>query len=159
MERMTKDRPNRSGHPWPITLDQCAERLHIGRRTLQMLLKDHPFYRRAGRRILFTREDFKKLLDALPTGESEYRSVGWRQSARRYSNERRADPPGRPARTHHRARHRVVPASGVWERLGARRHPRAARPGLNLNARRALTGLQGVREAATIHPWQGEGAR
>ncbi len=88
MERMTKDRPNRSGYPWPITLDQCAERLHIGRRTLQMLLKDHPFYRRAGRRILFTREDFKKLLDALPTGESEYRSVGWRQSARRYSNAR-----------------------------------------------------------------------
>ncbi len=88
MERMTNDRPNRSGYPWPITLDQCAERLHIGRRTLQMLLKDHPFYRRAGRRILFTREDFKKLLDALPTGESEYRSVGWRQSARRYSDAR-----------------------------------------------------------------------
>ncbi len=88
MERMTNDRPNRSGYPWPITLDQCAERLHIGRRTLQMLLKDHPFYRRAGRRILFTREDFKKLLDALPTGESENRSVGWRQSARRYSNAR-----------------------------------------------------------------------
>ncbi len=88
MELMTKDRPNRSGYPWPITLDQCAERLHIGRRALQTLLKDHPFYRRAGRRILFTREDFKKLLDALPTGESEYRSVGWRQSARRYSNAR-----------------------------------------------------------------------
>ncbi len=88
MERMTKNRPNRSGYPWPITLDQCAERLHISRRTLQMLLKDHPFYRRAGRRILFTREDFKKLLDALPTGESEYLSAGWRQSARRYSNAR-----------------------------------------------------------------------
>ncbi len=85
---MTNDRPNRSGYLWPITLDQCAERLHIKRRTLQKLLKDHPFYRRAGRRILFTREDFKKLLDALPTGESEYRSVGWRQSARRYSNAR-----------------------------------------------------------------------
>jgi hypothetical protein len=26
MERMTNDRPNRSGYPWPITLDQCAER-------------------------------------------------------------------------------------------------------------------------------------
>ena len=88
MERMTKDRPNRSGYPWPITLDQCAERLHIGRRTLQVLLKDHPFYRRAGRRILFTREDFKRLLDALPTGGSEYRAMGWRQSARRYSNAR-----------------------------------------------------------------------
>ncbi len=88
MERMTKDRPNRSGYPWPITLDQCAERLHIKRGTLQKLLKDYPFYRRAGRRILFTREDFKKLLDALPTGESEYRAVGWRQSARRYSNAR-----------------------------------------------------------------------
>ena len=88
MERMTNDRPNRSGYPWPITLDQCAERLHISRRTLQNLLKEYPFYRRAGRRILFTREDFKKLLDALPTGESEYRSVGWRQMARRYSNAR-----------------------------------------------------------------------
>ena len=32
---MTNDRPNRSGYLWPITLDQCAERLHIGRRTLQ----------------------------------------------------------------------------------------------------------------------------
>ncbi len=88
MEHMTKDQPNRSGHPWPITLDQCAERLHIKRGTLQKLLKDHPFYRRAGRRILFTREDFKKLLDALPSGESEYRSVGWRQMGRRYSNAR-----------------------------------------------------------------------
>ncbi len=88
MEHMTKDQPNRSGHPWPITLDQCAERLHIKRGTLQKLLKEHPFYRRAGRRILFTREDFKKLLDALPSGESENRFVGWRQSARRYSNAR-----------------------------------------------------------------------
>ena len=88
MERMTNDRSNKIDYPWPITLDQCAERLHISRRTLQMLLKDYPFYRRARRRILFTREDFKKLLDALPTGESEYRSVGWRQSARRYSNAR-----------------------------------------------------------------------
>ncbi len=88
MEHMTKDQPNRSGHPWPITLDQCAERLHIKRGTLQKLLRDHPLYRRAGRRILFTREDFKKLLDALPSGESEYRSVGWRQMARRNSNAR-----------------------------------------------------------------------
>ena len=85
---MTKNQPNRSDYLWPITLDQCAERLHIKRRTLQKLLKDHPFYRQAGRRILFTREDFKKLLDALPTGESENRSVGWRQMARRYSNAR-----------------------------------------------------------------------
>ena len=85
---MTQDRPNRSDYPWPITLDQCAERLHVSRRTLQNLLKEFPFYRRAGRRILFTREDFKKLLDALPTGESEYRLTGWRQSARRYSNAR-----------------------------------------------------------------------
>ncbi len=85
---MAKDRPNRSGYLWPITLDQCAERLHIKRGTLQKLLKDHPFYRRAGRRILFTREDFKKLLDALPSGENENLSVGWRQMARRYSNAR-----------------------------------------------------------------------
>ena len=88
MERMTKDRPNRSGHPWPITVDQAAARLHVSPRKLRDLLKEYPFYRRAGRRILFTREDFKMLLDALPTGESEYRSVGWRQSARRYSNAR-----------------------------------------------------------------------
>ncbi len=85
---MTKNQPNRSDYPWPITLDQCAERLHIKRGTLQKLLKEYPFYRRAGRRILFTREDFKKLLDALPSGESEYRSAGWRQSARRYSDDR-----------------------------------------------------------------------
>ncbi len=88
MEPMANDRPNRSGYSWPITLDPCAERLHIKRGTLQKLLKDYPFYRKAGRRIWFTREDFKKLLDALPTGESEYRSVRWRQSARRYSNAR-----------------------------------------------------------------------
>ncbi len=85
MEHMTKDRPNRSGYPWPITVDQAAERLHVSPRKLRDLIQEYPFYRRAGRRILFTREDFKKLLDALPTGESEYRSVGWRQSARRYS--------------------------------------------------------------------------
>ena len=51
---------------WPIDLDQCAERLHIKRRTLQKLLKEFPFYRRAGRRILFTRGDFRKLVEALP---------------------------------------------------------------------------------------------
>ncbi len=70
------------------TVDQAAERLHVSPRKLRDLIQEYPFYRRAGRRILFTREDFKKLLDALPTGESEYRSVGWRQGARRYSNAR-----------------------------------------------------------------------
>ncbi len=88
MGRMTNDRPNRSGHPWPITVDQAAERLHVSPRKLRDLIQKYPFYRRAGRRILFTREDFKKLLDALPTGESEYRSAGWRQSARGYSKAR-----------------------------------------------------------------------
>ncbi len=88
MERMTKDRSNRSGHPWPITVDQAAERLHVSPHKLRDLIQEYPFYRRARRRILFTREDFTKLLDALPTGESEYRSAGWRQSARRYSNAR-----------------------------------------------------------------------
>ncbi len=88
MERMTKDRPNRGDYPWPITVDQAAKRLHVSPRKLRDLLKEYPYYRRAGRRILFTQEDFKKLLDALPTGEREYRSVRWRQSARRYSNAR-----------------------------------------------------------------------
>ena len=84
---MTNDRPNRSDYPWPITLDQCAERLHISRRTLQNLLKEYPFYRRAGRRILFTREDFKRLLDALPSGESVYRPVVRHHYGRGYDPE------------------------------------------------------------------------
>ena len=89
------------------------------------------------------------------------------------AHERRADPPGRPARTHRRARHRVVPASGVWEQLGpnnpveqapATRHRRAARrycPGWRASAERPsiLARAEGRNHvgAYIIHPWQGEG--
>lgn len=53
--------------PWPITMEQCAKRLHISRRTLQDLIRDYPFYRVAGRRKLFAEEDFKRLVNALPS--------------------------------------------------------------------------------------------
>ena len=52
--------------PWPITMVQCAERLHVSRRTLQDLIREYPFYRLAGRRKLFTEDDFHRLLEALP---------------------------------------------------------------------------------------------
>ena len=55
---------------WPITVIQAAERLHVSPRKLRDLLKEYPFYRRAGRRILFTRGDFTKLLEALPCPSS-----------------------------------------------------------------------------------------
>ena len=60
---------------WPITVSQCAERLHVSPRKLRDLLKEYPFYRRAGRRILFTRGDFTKLLEALPCPSNAIRLV------------------------------------------------------------------------------------
>ena len=50
-------------------LQKCLSvELHVSLRTLSKLLKVHPFYRRVGRRIIFTEADFNKLLDDLPRG-------------------------------------------------------------------------------------------
>jgi hypothetical protein len=52
---------------WPITMDECARRLHISRRLLQDILKAHPHYRIVGgRRKLFAESDFNALVRALP---------------------------------------------------------------------------------------------
>lgn len=51
-----------------ITIEQVAERLHVSRRKVQDLIKVHPFYRRLGRRKLFSVEDFNALVAKLPCG-------------------------------------------------------------------------------------------
>ena len=48
-----------------ITMEECAKRLHISRRTLQELVKRHPYYMEAGRRKLFAKIDFERLQEAL----------------------------------------------------------------------------------------------
>ncbi len=39
------------------TLDQVAAAFHVSRRTMQDIIKEHPYYRRAGRRKLFSEAD------------------------------------------------------------------------------------------------------
>lgn len=59
--------------PEPIelmTMEQVAERLHVSRRVVQDLIKVYPFYRRLGRRKLFTAEDYNAIVAQLPSGET-----------------------------------------------------------------------------------------
>lgn len=53
-----------------LTLEMVAKRLHSSKRTVQDLLRAHPFYRKVGRRKLMTEGDFAALIAALPGGEA-----------------------------------------------------------------------------------------
>ena len=48
--------------PKLYTMEEAAEHLRVSRRTLQELIKRHPFYRSAGRRKLFTETDLTTLV-------------------------------------------------------------------------------------------------
>jgi excisionase family DNA binding protein len=50
-------------------MEEAAERLRISRRYLQTLLRQHPYYRRVGRRNLMSEEDLRRLWNALPRPE------------------------------------------------------------------------------------------
>ena len=57
------------------TMVQVAERLHKSRRWLQSFLRDHPYYRLAGRSKVFTEADITKLVESLPCPSNSYRPV------------------------------------------------------------------------------------
>ena len=48
------------------TLEEVADRFRVSRRTMQELVKKHPFYRVLGRRKLFSEADISALYGALP---------------------------------------------------------------------------------------------
>jgi len=57
-----------------FTLEEVAERFRVSRRTLQDFLRTHPYYRRLGRRKLFTEADISRLYESLacpPSRSSE----------------------------------------------------------------------------------------
>src|SRR5262245_38809482 len=49
-----------------LTIDEAAARLRKSRRWLQSFLRQHPYYRLAGRTKLFTEADINRLYEALP---------------------------------------------------------------------------------------------
>lgn len=51
------------------TMPETAEQLRVSRRWLQDFIKEHPFYRMAGRKKLFSAEDVRKLHEAMPRPE------------------------------------------------------------------------------------------
>ena len=62
-----------------FTLEEVASRFRVSRRTLQDFIRLHPYYRRLGRRKLFTEDDIARLYEALPcpssSTESEARPI------------------------------------------------------------------------------------
>ncbi len=58
--------------PWPITLDECAERLHVKRRRLREYLNDHPHYHKLGRTFLFFEDDYQALVASLAAPLPQY---------------------------------------------------------------------------------------
>lgn len=74
--------PKEHSGEFPLTMQECAERLHISRRKLQDIIKAHPFYRKAGRRIVFSETDFNRLVQALPCpSDSSTRAQARRRSS------------------------------------------------------------------------------
>ncbi len=57
------------------TLDEVAQLFRVSRRTLQDFLRLHPYYRRLGRRKLFTEDDITRLYEALPCPSSSTASA------------------------------------------------------------------------------------
>jgi hypothetical protein len=53
-----------------FTLEEVAARFRVSRRTLQDFVRIHPYYRRLGRRKLFTEADIARLYEALPCSNS-----------------------------------------------------------------------------------------
>lgn len=51
--------------PLGYTMEEAATRLRIGRRSLQELVKDHPFYYANGHRKLFTEDDIAALMQVM----------------------------------------------------------------------------------------------
>ena len=51
--------------PIGYTMEEAAQRLRIGRRNLQELVKDHPYYYSNGARKLFTEDDIAALIKAM----------------------------------------------------------------------------------------------
>src|SRR5262245_14994901 len=56
-----------------LTMDEAAKELRVSRRWLQDFIQDHPYYRTAGRKKLFTTEDMARLIGALPCPGSSSR--------------------------------------------------------------------------------------
>jgi hypothetical protein len=52
------------------TMEETAEQLRVSRRWLQDFIKEHPFYRMAGRKKLFTANDIRDLHQAMPAPEA-----------------------------------------------------------------------------------------
>src|SRR3546814_729538 len=52
------------------TMEEVAAHLKVSRRVLQDLIKEFPYYRRAGRRKLFTAEDINEIVRRLPCRSS-----------------------------------------------------------------------------------------
>ncbi len=48
-----------------LTMEDVAGLLRVSRRTLQDILREHPYYRVVGRAKRFTKDDFERLLEAL----------------------------------------------------------------------------------------------
>lgn len=51
--------------PIGYTMEEAAQRLRIGRRNLQELVKDHPYYYSNGARKLFTEDDINSLVQVM----------------------------------------------------------------------------------------------
>lgn len=65
------------------TMPETAEQLRVSRRWLQDYIKEHPFYRMAGRKKLFSADDIRKLHETMPRPEQPMYSI--RQSGRAVS--------------------------------------------------------------------------
>ncbi len=52
--------------PWPIRIERAAELLHCGVRRLKAFARQRGIGRRSGHTIIFSRDDFRRLYDALP---------------------------------------------------------------------------------------------
>jgi hypothetical protein len=49
-----------------LTMDEAAKELRVSRRWFQDFIQDYPYYRKVGRKKLFTAEDVARLIGALP---------------------------------------------------------------------------------------------
>src|SRR5262245_22623339 len=63
-----------------LTLDEAAAKLRKSRRWLQSFLREHPYYRLAGRTKLFTEADINRPYEALPCPSNSSR-----RASRRFS--------------------------------------------------------------------------